>query len=398
MLDKTKQRKRLRKLYDLHAWVGFQLAMVMFVILTTGTIATVSNEIDWLVFDQMRATDKPQGKSEHTATAWRAMYESISTQYPDGRMLTLGTIGGDYFTYRARVSFESGKDRYVHVDQWTYEVTGDISTLTVQRFFRDFHRYMFMPAVPGLPIVTFFAFVLLISLYSGLKTTKNWKVALWRVRLTKGSRVLLSDLHKVLGLWGLWFTTIIILTSFWYLFEFGLRVVDHSLEPRTPKIEQIKSVQGQVALSGEQFEAAFNQAQGAINGWTITSVHFPRTETSALRFQGVASNPLLRDRAHKVYINPATLAIVEVQAPQNLKLSSYLNEYADPLHFGYFAGLGSKLVWFLMGVALSGMSLTGVLMTWKRTKSSHITRAQLTTAPLFLLSAFYFVFWIQRYI
>ncbi|MEJ6474563.1 PepSY-associated TM helix domain-containing protein [Pseudoalteromonas piscicida] len=396
MPDKTKQRKRLRKLYDLHAWVGFQLATVMFVILATGTIATVSNEIDWLVFEQMRATDKPVDETEHTAESWRAMYESIATAYPKGRILTLGTMGGDYFTYRARVSFDD-KDRYVHVDQWTHAVTGDMPLLTVQRFFRDLHRYMFMPAVPGLPIITSFAFVLLISLYTGLKTTRNWRVALWRVRVTQGSRVLLSDLHKVFGLWGLWFTSVIILTCFWYLFEFGMRVANHSLEPSAPKIERVVSLQGEIPLSAERFEVAFDKAQRAIENWTITRVHLPRSETSPVQFQGMADNPLLRERAHKVYIDPVTLTIIKIQQPDNMALGNYLNEYADPLHFGYFAGFYSKLLWFLMGVALTGMSLTGVLMTWKRTKSSSLTRAQIATLPIFALSAFYFVFWIQRY-
>ncbi|WP_260491219.1 PepSY domain-containing protein [Pseudoalteromonas maricaloris] len=93
MADKARQRKRLRKLYDLHAWVGFQLAAVMFVILATGTIATVSNELDWLVFEQMRASQKPKEVKEQTAASWRNMYASIAERYPEGRVTTLGTMG-----------------------------------------------------------------------------------------------------------------------------------------------------------------------------------------------------------------------------------------------------------------------------------------------------------------
>ena len=45
-----------RRLFVLHSWVGFQLAIVMSVILATGTVATVSNEIDWLLRAELRVT------------------------------------------------------------------------------------------------------------------------------------------------------------------------------------------------------------------------------------------------------------------------------------------------------------------------------------------------------
>ncbi|MCG7539595.1 MULTISPECIES: PepSY-associated TM helix domain-containing protein [Pseudoalteromonas] len=397
MADKARQRKRLRKLYDLHAWVGFQLAAVMFVILATGTIATVSNELDWLVFEQMRASQKPKEVKEQTAASWRNMYASIAERYPEGRITTLGTMGSDYFSYRARVAFEAKSDRYVHVDQWTYEVTGDISLLTIQRFFRDLHRYLFMPAMPGLPIVTAFAFILLISVYTGLKTTRNWKVALWRLRLAQGTRVFLSDLHKVFGLWGLWFSTLIIITGIWYLFEFSARVAGFSLEPPAPKVEHVTAVKDVNMLSVKRFESAFKKAQLAIPNWTITTVQLPRADTALLRFQGMSTNPLLRDRAHKVYMDPTTLEVLAVQQPENMAWGNYLNEHADPLHFGYFAGITSKLIWFVFGLALTGLSFTGVMMTYKRTKSKSITGAQLATLPIFCLSAFYFYFWLARY-
>ncbi|MEI5638412.1 MULTISPECIES: PepSY-associated TM helix domain-containing protein [unclassified Pseudoalteromonas] len=398
MSNKTQQRKFLKKLYHLHAWVGFQLALVMFVILVTGTIATLSNEIDWLVHEPMRSSTPSEKNHSLQAQDWRAMYEAIKAQYPDSKVLTLGSMGEDYFNYRARVTNAQGLGRYVYVDPWTHEVTGETSLLTVQRVFRDLHRYLFMPAFPGLPIVTAFAFILLISLYTGLKTTRNWKTALWRIRTQQGVRILLSDLHKVFGLWGLWCTSVIIITSFWYLFEFGVRVSGSSLEPSAPSVSAVVTQNSPSRFSGSQLEQGFIQAQQSIENWTITAVQFPRDETSVLRFKGVGENPLLRERAHKVDFHPYTLERLNVQHPGNMTMGNYLNEYADPLHFGYFAGLTSKLIWFVFGVALTGLSFTGVLMTWKRTKSARLTRAQVATLPIFVLSAFYFVFWIQRYL
>ena len=257
----------------------------MFVILATGTIATLSNEIDWLVHEPMRVSTPSEKSHSLQAQDWRAMYEAIKAQYPDSKVLTLGSMGEDYFNYRARVTNAQGQGRYVYVDPWTHEVTGETSLLTVQRVFRDLHRYLFMPAFPGLPIVTAFAFILLISLYTGLKTTRNWKTALWRIRTQQGARILLSDLHKVFGLWGIWFTSVIIITSFWYLFEFGVRVAGSSLEPSAPAVNAVVTQNSPSRFSGCQLEQGFIQAQQSIDNWTITAVQFPRDDSSVLRFK-----------------------------------------------------------------------------------------------------------------
>ena len=401
-MSKTQDRKYLKKLYNLHAWVGFQLAIVMFIILLTGTIATVSNEIDWLIFDEMRATSATRDNTNNGVSSltpqWSNLYKASTDYAPDAKIKSISTMGSDYFTYRVRAQFEDGKDRFIQVDQFTNVAKGDIPLLTVQRFFRDLHRYLFMPNYLGLPTVTFFAFILAISLYTGLKTTRNWKTAISRLRLNQGPRILLSDLHKVLGLWGIWFVVVIVLTSLWYLFEFGAAAAGNRFEPAPPKLEQTVSEDYGKPMTVKQFSEAVEVAQSAIEDWNITSVQFPNSPTGTLRFKGVGSNPLLRDRAHKVDIDPVTLDIIAVQFPKNMSWANYINEYADPLHFGYFGGLTTKLIWFVFGLGLTGLSVTGVMMTWKRTKQSAMTTVQIRTLPILALSAFFFFFWLQRFL
>jgi len=150
-----------RKLFKLHSWVGFHLAFIMAIVLATGTIATVSNEIDWLIQSDMRVT--PGDKR----VSWQTMTDAVNEFAPNSTILTITDI-----------------------------VTGTTGLITVQRVFRDLHRYLFMPSVIGLPVVGSMAFILLISLYTGLKTARNWKTLMTRVRTNKGSRVLIGDAHK----------------------------------------------------------------------------------------------------------------------------------------------------------------------------------------------------------
>ena len=70
---------------------------------------------------------------------------------------------------------------------------------------------------------------------------------------------------------------------------------------------------------------------------------------------------------------------------------------ADPLHFGYFGGLATKLVWFVFGVGLSGLSISGVLLTWRRLKTTAVSNVQFATMPVLIFSVFYFGEWLENY-
>ncbi|MFX3712226.1 PepSY domain-containing protein, partial [Streptococcus suis] len=43
-----------------------------------------------------------------------------------------------------------------------------------------------------------------------------------------------------------------------------------------------------------------------------------------------------------------------------------LSHIADPLHYGTIGGIWTKIIWFLFGVILSGMSITGFMMYSKK--------------------------------
>ncbi len=66
---------RRRLWFDLHSWIGLKLSLFMTFVCLTGTLATVSQEIDWLVFPEARVTPTAQRASwgEMTAAVQRAL-------------------------------------------------------------------------------------------------------------------------------------------------------------------------------------------------------------------------------------------------------------------------------------------------------------------------------------
>ncbi|MEM0930318.1 MAG: PepSY-associated TM helix domain-containing protein [Pseudomonadota bacterium] len=390
-----KPKSNRKKLYALHSWLGFHLAAIMALVLFTGTFATISNEIDWLIQHDMRVS--PDGEM----VSWGEMERAILDYAPGHTIRSLSAMEGDHFAYRARVVDPYGRVNFVHVNQWTGEVTGETHLLTVQRVFRDLHRYLFMPNYIGLPLVTSLAFVLAISLYTGLKTTRNWRTIMFRVRTDKGTRILMGDAHKAAGLWGIWFFVVIIVTGVWYLIEFGVSigyvVSKADLSELRPRLAQERVEAFGPVIKDRPLEEVVTAARAAYPELKITHIQYPSGATGLFGVQGMVGNPVIRERSNTVYLDPETLDVVSVRKWKESSLFYALNEMADPLHFGFFGGLPTKLIWFVFGAAMTGLSITGVWLTWKRLKTMQPSKTQYATMPVLLVSMLFCTAWYDRF-
>ncbi|WP_300381189.1 PepSY domain-containing protein [Henriciella sp.] len=72
---------------------------------------------------------------------------------------------------------------------------------------------------------------------------------------------------------------------------------------------------------------------------------------------------------------------------RDLSLHQRIGEAADPLHFGYFGGLVTKLIWFVFGVALTTLSITGSAIYALRIMRSRKERKTLGRGTVLALRA-----------
>ncbi|WP_439136281.1 PepSY-associated TM helix domain-containing protein [Pseudomaricurvus sp.] len=388
---KTKPKSKKRKLFDLHSWVGFQLMLIMGIVLLTGTIAVISNEIDWLLQEDMRVT--PDGDK----VSWAQMETAIHQAAPNHKLTSFGQGENDYFAYRARLSRPDGSYYYLHINQWTGELTGTSPSLTVQRFFRDLHRYLFMPKVVGLPIVGAMAIALLISLYTGLKTAGRLRTVAFRIRTHKGLRIATGDAHRAVGVWAIWFIVLIAVTGIWYLAEFGGQLAGKPFDP--PRLGLPQQLLNQRTDIGEMItaETIIANTTQALPNWEPSRILYPENLTRPIIVFGHGSDRLVRPRANRVSLDPVTGTVIQIVRSDTSGWLAYLNDLADPLHFGSFGGLITKIIWFVFGLGLTGLTFTGVWLTYRRLNTCAMSRAQLLTTPVLLATVVAGYFYIDKH-
>ena len=262
-------------------------------------------------------------------------------------------------------------DRFrIQIDPWTAEVRGLTPWFNAQRLFRELHRNLMMPTAIGVQIVTALAFPLLASVVTAFWVYKKW----WRgfPRLPRrrkdrrnDGRRFTGDLHRFVGLWSLWFVALIGVTGVWYFVE---KMGGAAPVPRPPE------VLAPAQASGAKLDALVARAHQAFPDLGISAIGFPKGKPGGVVVMGQAKALLVRERANSVMLDPNKQSVVEVVRGEGLSLHQRISEAADPLHFGTWGGLATRVFWFLCGAALTGLAVTGVLIYALRLRQEAAAR------------------------
>lgn len=374
-----------RTLFHWHSWIGLTAGLLLFVICWSGTVAVFSRDLDGLLDPRLSAPPA-------AAVAWQDVYEKAQARFPGWTITQINAPLAPGYAAESWAEDEQGVLRRIYSDPATGEVIGATSYFNIQRFFRSLHMSLFIGELPvfGIPlgylIVGLLSFPLLVSGITSLIFYKRFWRGFLRLELHKGAKVFWSDLHKLTGLWGIWFLLVIAVTGIWYLVEW-----------KTPEGPSGPTESADIrAASVLPLDRLVADAQRAYPELKINVLGTYELDQGLLEVQGQDGSVLVRNRAAKAWVDSRTGAPLGVQRPGQLTLYERWIETADPLHFGDFGGLWSKAVWFLFGLGLSGLSLTGAYLQVKRQQRRGLARhrqavglAYGVTLAILLLSAVY---------
>ena len=371
--------------FRLHSWGGLSFALLLIFVLFTGTIATISIDLYWLSKPALRAS-KTKGSGSFP---WATWYYNAQDTYPDVEVTSIYTPKAPWFAAEGvavnrgdlpLAGASKGERFRIYFHPETGVVQGIGSWYTWQVFFRKTHRHLMIPVKWGVTIVGLLSFPLLLSLISGIKIYRKWwrsfflnpwaKPVLTALENRVSERRFWGNAHRWLGVWSLWFVLLIALTGIWYLVEqWGLGV----RYPPTPSAFPAKS--GDPFASREGIEKII----------ATTSRLYPELEIRRIRFDagdglifvsGQAQAKLVRDRANQITFDGFTGEPLQNRKGEDLSLHMRISEAADPLHFGYWGGTLTRYLWFLLGIVLTTLSISGVYLFGLRTLRSNHSSSQ----------------------
>lgn len=346
MVTARRPAKRRSLWWIVHSWAGFKLSIFLTFILATGTLAVFAHEFDWLLTPPMRVVPRDAPRA-----SWGTIAEAARRAAPDARLTTIFAPIDPWFAVEAWVGPEKGAPRRIYIDPWTGKVTGQHGWANIHRFLRQVHRHLMLPARIGIPIVCSLALLLAASLVTGIVTYKKWWRGFFRWPRAGNMRRLSGDVHRLAGLWSLWFVALISLTGIWYLVE--------ALGGHAP-VEQPPEIGDRAPPTGPALDRLVEIAQRVKPSLDIREVRF--TPEQGVVFLGQDRAWLVRDRVNGVAIDPADERVTRTLDGTELSVHQRISEMADPLHFGTFGGLPTKILWFVFGLLMTGLSITGTMI------------------------------------
>ncbi|MDT0633491.1 PepSY-associated TM helix domain-containing protein [Spectribacter hydrogenoxidans] len=355
--------------FALHRWASLPLWILLFFVCVTGTLATVSHEITWLINPDVRAS---QGETA-THVGYDRIAGAVTERWPQAAIHSIQETE-PYLATRVSVSLPEGGHATAYVNPYSGEVQGLSQGVTFPDFMRALHGWLLVPWHNGRSwgyyLVGLLAMPLLLSLITAVVVDKRFWRSLYRpyirTRLTR--RIFWSDLHRVIGTWSIPFVAVIGLTGGFYFVQGVLWDNDITILPPAPMIEReaLPVVEGG-APEQVGIDAAVAKAHEAIPGLDLRWISLPESGYHHTEIYGLGDFPLHSDFSVAAYINPYSGDVGGSRDVDDMSFLMWLQGLADPLHFGDFAGLISKLIWFAFGTLLSLMIFSGMLVWHKRT-------------------------------
>ncbi|NER61802.1 PepSY domain-containing protein [Pseudomonas sp. MAFF212428] len=365
------KKSRSKLWFLVHSWLTLPIWFFVLIVCFTGTLAVVSQEIVWLAQPEIRAS-QPDG--DPPLLSLDEIRSAVERAQPGVYVSTIIRPDESHFALSVSVTYPDTRSTTLYVNPYTGVIQGQAAQFNFQAFTRALHGWWLVPFTNGFSwgwyLVSFLALPMLASLVTGLVVYKRfWKGFLKpTLRLKHGARIFWGDFHRLCGIWSIWFIAVISITGIWFLIQAILydNQISISSNPVLPVIarENVPTSEAGQPAKVLSLDAVENIAISKIPGLDVSFISLPSNAYSHVSVGGRSWYPLMYQTAS---INPYSGEIEAHELLSDRSKLEFVTESMRPLHTGDFGGIWIKLIWFLFGLILSMMVLSGLLIWTKRT-------------------------------
>jgi len=359
-------RELVKRALASHSWLGLAIGALMYVVCLTGTVAVFYGELE---------------RWEQPAVAESTSYDAAELEAAFNRFLAdPARVTGHMYLHlptdsypRVRMANEQTRWLYDAGDRTLVEEHHPWTELLVRA-----HLYLTLPGSIGIMIVSGLGALLFGLIVSGFLAHPRILRDAFVLRWGRGDRLQNVDVHNRLSVWGAPFHVMIALTGAWFglivpLVDMGTAVTG---EDRGAILSDIFGAEPPLQPAGPiPLAGALDSLRDIAPDARPMSVTVHEADQPERFFEINARHPgrLIWSENYRFdtagnYLGAAGFR--DGDAGKQVAYSLYL------LHFGHFDGLRSKLLYLILGLALTVVAATGISI-WlsKRTRQDSLTLA-----------------------
>ncbi|WP_286861503.1 MULTISPECIES: PepSY-associated TM helix domain-containing protein [Acinetobacter] len=346
----------------LHSWLGLSFGWLLFAIFLTGAVTYYRHEISIWMQPEFASIQVSQ------ETALKSAYSYLQQHAPDAQNWYIGVANQDSPVNKVYWQKADGGYEVKTLDASTGKEL-QLSATQGGDFFYNFHFQLYgMPYTIGRLIVTIAAFIMLLTLISGIITHKKILTDFFTLRAFKGQRSYL-DFHNVSSVIALPFFLTMTFTGLAIFFYIVLPSGMKKLYPDNPfqYFEEIRTVNVLAnsvvpvkteMLPIQHFISTAQQHWGQAEFDNIT-VKQPNTQLAHITLTQLKDHSITRNQAQLI-LNATTGKLLE--STRNESAIATLNAGMYGLHMARFAEPILRLGLFFSGILGCAMIASGLLL------------------------------------
>lgn len=347
----------------MHLWAGILLSLYVVLIALSGSI---------LVFeDEFTATTFPSRLHPYTAdqtASVPAVMRALQQACASCVFTNLQTPSATVPAYLARAMSAGKHELHFVIDPITAEVFPQQPTWV--EWVQDLHVYLLLGEAHGEQVNGVGAIILLVLAISGVVIwwpgIKHWRRAI-AVSFHHQWRRINYDAHSAVGFWTLlivtWWSISGIYFGWYKQVVSAVSLVSPMRGMISPDLPPLPANSGPSA----SLDAILAAAQKASPQGRLFSIGDPSLQARVIYLLIDRRAP--GDFSHRdiVSVDTKTARVLTVwHYGQNQTPGDWFIWSMHPLHFGTVWGTAVKVVWFVLGVSLAILSITGLIMYWNR--------------------------------